>query len=150
MPPIPDHPCGERFCRKCDKFLPLGSFPNGQRRYVCRLHYTQAAKPGGGIAKKHSSSRRPKTIEPSVRVASQNVWHAAYTDAMKQFGFSGVALTQPEMRELFREEGIEIDRAYRVIPVDPYKPLRPWNARYKPSTPYRKKGDSDNFGRGWS
>uniref|UniRef100_A0A6U4XKB5 Uncharacterized protein n=1 Tax=Hemiselmis andersenii TaxID=464988 RepID=A0A6U4XKB5_HEMAN len=38
MSPIPDPPCGLRFCRQCNEFKPLSEFPAGKRRYQCRKH----------------------------------------------------------------------------------------------------------------
>jgi len=35
---VPDAPGGIRFCTACDNFLPVGEFPLGPRRYLCKTH----------------------------------------------------------------------------------------------------------------
>ena len=37
LPKLPDLN-NERFCRMCNKLLPLSHFPNGQRRFLCKSH----------------------------------------------------------------------------------------------------------------
>ncbi len=35
---------GRRFCRHCDKRLPVSAFPAGTRRYVCKAHLYELVK----------------------------------------------------------------------------------------------------------
>ena len=37
LPKLPDLN-GMRYCRMCNKLLPLSHFPNGQRRFICKPH----------------------------------------------------------------------------------------------------------------
>mmetsp|Transcript_32303 Transcript_32303/g.75210 ORF Transcript_32303/g.75210 Transcript_32303/m.75210 type:complete len:154 (-) Transcript_32303:15-476(-) len=106
MAPIPDSPCGLRFCRDCNEFKPIGEFPKGKRRYQCRKHVEERCK----------QWRRKAGVSKKVLA---RVWHAAYMDARAVFQRKVTKLSQADVAKLFAEDGIEPAVSFRALPVDP-------------------------------
>jgi hypothetical protein len=108
MAPIPDHPSGLRFCRKCAAHLPLGQFHAGVRRLECRIHALERA----ARYRKHSTPDAKKKVVARV-------WHAFWTDSRIVFGQKAVGLKQKDVRFLFELKGIDPDIKYRIVPKNP-------------------------------
>ena len=129
MIPIPDHPIGERFCRKCKLFLPLKDFFKGKkRRYECKVHSRGRPRKAPSKKQKLPSSEQASKTSPQQKAVAQ-VWHAAYTDCRSSFGQATVGMSQGELRDLFEALGAEASTAFRLVPIDPCKELTPGNAR---------------------
>lgn len=134
MIPIPDHPVGERFCRKCGVFLPLKDFFKGKkRRYECKVH--SRGRPRKAPSKKQKERERAEFVNssqgnPQKKNAIAQVWHAAYTDCRCSFGQATVGMSQAELRDLFKASGrAEPSTAFRLVPIDPCRALERENAR---------------------
>jgi hypothetical protein len=129
MIPIPDHPIGERFCRKCGLFLPLKDFFKGKkRRYECKVHSRGRPRKAPSKKQKLPSSEKTSKTSPQQKAVAQ-VWHAAYTDCRSSFGQATVGMSQAELRDLFEALGAEASTAFRLVPIDPCKELTTGNAR---------------------
>ena len=108
MPPIPDHPSGERFCRQCSSYLPISQFHCGVRRFECKKH-----------ALERFSRYRKKACPGAEKKAVGLVWHALWADSKMVFGQQKAGLTQADVRRLFAEKGIDPNPGWRVVPKDP-------------------------------
>mmetsp|Transcript_16956 Transcript_16956/g.40825 ORF Transcript_16956/g.40825 Transcript_16956/m.40825 type:complete len:178 (-) Transcript_16956:63-596(-) len=115
MAPIPDSPCGLRFCRDCNEFKPIGEFPKGKRRYQCRKHVEERCK----------QWRRRAGVSKNVLA---KVWHAAYMDARAVFQRKVTKLSQADVAKVFAEKGVEPSAEFRAVPVNPDEPISPENA----------------------
>jgi hypothetical protein len=108
MTPIPDHPNGLRFCRKCSSFLSLDQFHAGLRRHECRTHALERA-----------SRYRKNAIPDAKKKVVARVWHALWVDSKMVFGRQKAVLTQADVRHLFEKKGMEPNVNYRVVIKDP-------------------------------
>lgn len=108
MTPIPEHPDGSRFCRRCGCFLPISQFHAGVRRFECKRHALERA-----------GRYRKNTIPDASRRAVARVWHALWADSRIVFGRQKVGLTQADVKKLFKEKGVDPDLAWRVVPRNP-------------------------------
>mmetsp|Transcript_36177 Transcript_36177/g.91010 ORF Transcript_36177/g.91010 Transcript_36177/m.91010 type:complete len:128 (-) Transcript_36177:102-485(-) len=115
MAPIPDPPCGLRFCRDCNEFKPIGEFPAGKRRYQCRKHVEERCR----------QWRRRAGVSKKVLA---KVWHAAYMDARAVFQRKVTMLSQAGVARLFAEDGVEPSAEFRALPVNPDEAISPDNA----------------------
>ena len=132
MIPIPDHPSGERFCRKCGKFLPLEDFFKGKkRRYECKAHSRGRPRKAPAKRQRPRGTCQQASQSPKKKTnATARVWHAAYTDCRSSFGQHTVGMSQAELRELFESAGVEEPSTeFRLVPVDPCRALERGNAR---------------------
>eukprot|EP00283_Hemiselmis_rufescens_P008469 CAMPEP_0173433500 /NCGR_PEP_ID=MMETSP1357-20121228/10928_1 /TAXON_ID=77926 /ORGANISM="Hemiselmis rufescens, Strain PCC563" /LENGTH=126 /DNA_ID=CAMNT_0014398213 /DNA_START=83 /DNA_END=460 /DNA_ORIENTATION=+ len=109
MLPVPDHPSGIRFCRKCASFLPISEFHGGTtRRFECRRHALERAR-------KYRRNARPDPTRTSIA----RVWHALWADSRGVFGRQGAGLTKAEVVRLFADKGVRPDTSLRIVPRDP-------------------------------
>lgn len=109
MPPVPDHPSGSRFCRRCASFLPISEFHGGTvRRFECKKHALERAS-------RYRKNSRP---DPS-KTCIARVWHALWADSKAVFGRRGAGLTKAEVLRLFLDNGIQPHTSLRVVPRDP-------------------------------
>ncbi len=118
MAPIPDSPCGLRFCRQCNEFKPVSEFPAGKRRYQCRKHVQERCK----------ASRQKQNDGCGSKKAVARVWHAAYVDARAVFQRKVTKLSQADVAKLFAEDGVEPSAEFRALPVNPDEAISPHNA----------------------
>jgi len=119
---VPDPPGGVRWCTHCEDFIPLPKFPNGTRRYVCKMHMWNAIG-------KHSSK---KCMSDPRKRALHQVWGRAYTDA-RFFEQPRIAITQAEINEILTcsvADGIDKDgvEGVAIVPADPTKTLSASNS----------------------
>ena len=139
MTPVPDHPTGERFCKKCGVFLPLEKFFGGDdRRYECKMHYAlrrqnykgrrvPRSKPSDN---EHGLQKLSGMIsKPDPKKAALQIWHTAWADCRSIFGQMTVGMSQPELRRFFESSKCEPHLGIRVVPIDPHKSLTSGNAR---------------------
>uniref|UniRef100_A0A6U4XGF7 Uncharacterized protein n=1 Tax=Hemiselmis andersenii TaxID=464988 RepID=A0A6U4XGF7_HEMAN len=91
MSPIPDPPCGLRFCRQCNEFKPLSEFPAGKRRYQCRKH---AQERQADVAELF----RECDVEPCHRVLPADPLRALAGD-------NAVVVSREARKKLIREWG---------------------------------------------
>ena len=108
MQPIPDHPSGSRYCRKCSSFLPKSEFHCGVRRFECKKHALERA------------GRYRKDAHPDAdKKAVARVWRALWVDSKKVFGREKAGVTQADVRRLFEVKGMLPDLSWRVVPKNP-------------------------------
>ena len=119
MQPLPDPPCGMRFCRKCEEFLPISAFPNGPRRYRCRLHTVDYSNP----------KVKAKRLADPVQKAVYQIWQVSWEDSKFLMDKKGIRISQPEIRKIFHNLGIEPTLKHRIVPMKPRELLTPENVR---------------------
>ena len=119
LPPVPDLG-NRRFCRACEKTLPIEAFPAGTRRYLCRRHmYLRVKKP----------SKERALADPHKKLFWV-LWKRCWSDARRVFGQAGVGVTQGEIAAtlagLNASSGVVDDNTQHnlaVIPKDPTQPV---------------------------
>ena len=97
---------GKRYCRHCDKFLAIESFPAGPRRYVCRMHMYQRVK----------VPARLRVQADDKRCALSKLWDRCRTDS-KALGHTRIQITQHEIAEILEDKGIDL--TYAIVPAKP-------------------------------
>ena len=96
LAPVPDLD-GRRWCRHCDKTLPVALFPSGRRRYVCRKHVWQCVtKPSKIKSLQHGDKRRLGLL-----------WRCCWTDARQTFKQARVGIVQGDIDALLQD--LELD-----------------------------------------
>jgi hypothetical protein len=113
--PVPDQN-GMRFCRVCNKFLPIGMFPIGQRRYTCRPHIWKK------IGKKSKMRLHQK---PEKKLLSQ-MWVQCYKDS--RMLRVDIHMKQKDISMML--QGIQENErgGLCVLPKDPLSPISPENS----------------------
>ena len=106
---VPDFD-GRRYCRVCKDFLPLTSFPRGQRRFTCRTHLWQRV--GKRAQKKLFDKPRKKMLA--------RMWMRLWKDRCV-FGQTRVGLKQADLDALL---GDLHDRRVDQISILPVYPTR--------------------------
>ena len=112
----PDH-LGLRFCKNCNRFVPIQNFATGTRRFQCKRHAYIAVG-------RHSKAKM--MAKPQKR-ALNKVWIQAYLDAKRQFNQKRIDIKQAEIDKFVRANvDIEMDTksfyenlAISIVPVDP-------------------------------
>ena len=119
MAPIPDPPCGMRFCRKCNEFLPISEFYPGQRRYQCRSHTVSVRDP---------KVRVKRLSDPPKRAVCQ-IWQNSWEDSAILMEKKRIDITQAKVRKMFHDRGIEPTLKHRIVPLNPRALLTSENAK---------------------
>ena len=109
---------GRRFCRACEKVLPVADFPIGKRRYFCRhCSWLRTKKP-------YKDRIR---ADPHKQLAWK-LWKRCWTDAKTIFGQSHVAVKQGDIVELLeRVPEQRVASEIAILPKDPTQPVSPEN-----------------------
>ena len=86
LAPVPDLD-NRRFCRACATTLPVGAFPPGKRRYLCRRHvWLRVKKPS-----------KERALADPLRRLRWVLWRCCLDDAKTVFGHRRVALRQRDV-----------------------------------------------------
>ena len=109
-------PPGTRFCRMCNKAMPLDAFYTHIKRFVCRRHH--AERVGDAVA-------RRCTHDPSGVVATE-MW-SALTASRDVLGYDHVNYDIKDIHALVLHSGLPFGMRLRAIPIDPGQPMRPRN-----------------------
>ncbi len=104
---------GMRFCRTCNKLIPLDQFARGKRRYQCITHFRKIRS---GLA-----------VGTSDRRMYNSIRSRAYQD-MRLFGQTSMGLGVKQIRELLTPAQMADFSAYCIIPKDPAVPMARENA----------------------
>ncbi len=105
---------GERFCSKCDHFLPLDQFrKTGKRLFMCLPHLRERA--------------RIETMGTLPKHAFNNLRCKARPD-MFEFGHTKMEIKRKEVIEMLTEEQITNFRDYCLMPRRPDRPLSMFNS----------------------
>mmetsp|Transcript_41504 Transcript_41504/g.96895 ORF Transcript_41504/g.96895 Transcript_41504/m.96895 type:complete len:164 (-) Transcript_41504:31-522(-) len=118
---VPDHPSVGRWCKGCQTFLPIDSFPPGRRRFKCKKH----CRPSIRASSKDSLRERMQRMTPEKK-ALWRMWHYAYTDSKALFCIDRgekPSLKQADIKAACEELGVEASEQLRVVPVCPSKPV---------------------------
>jgi hypothetical protein len=126
MAAVPDHPTAGRWCKDCSAFLPLEQFPEGDRRFKCKMHIWHVQR----------ALREKKKHGDPVERALYVMWNYAYADSRAAFLGSRpapepgepVILIKSEIDKLCQRSGLQPSRETRVVPIDASNPLRLENA----------------------
>ena len=120
----PDH-LGLRFCKNCNRFVPIQNFATGTRRFQCNLHAYIAVG-------RHSKAKM--MAKPQKR-ALNKVWIQAYCDSKRQFNQTRIDIKQAEIDTIVRanvdaktDKSIYENLAISIVPVDPTQILSVSNA----------------------
>ena len=150
---VPDAPGGIRFCTACDNFLPVGEFPLGPRRYLCKTHMWARA------GKKAKSKRMADTN----KMILFRLWGKAYDDSKRfnrawktvdhteaqSINHAQISITQREIEQLLYmatnyasmevyDNHREFAKRIAVVPVNPNEVLSLCNAALVPNTVKRQ------------
>ena len=89
LAPVPDLD-NRRFCRACATTLPVGAFPPGKRRYLCRRHvWLRVKKPS-----------KERALADPLRRLVDRLWKRGWDDARTVFGHPRVALLQGDIAKV--------------------------------------------------
>jgi hypothetical protein len=130
LPAVPDYN-GVRFCKACNKFLPICEFPNGQKRYTCKTHLW--LRVGSKAAKRLLANPRKKLLT--------HMWTQCYKDLRRLARCLGLdaldksqMLTQADIGSMLdasadlEREGSQLPDPMAVLPVNLMEPLSTTNA----------------------
>ena len=98
----------ERYCRRCDRMLPLSSFMRGQKRFCCRTHFYEMQR---STRRTPRSRKRGEEISPEIRAIQ-------YARKLARNTFAGydLTVTADDARNA-------IKHARCIVPCDPEAPL---------------------------
>ena len=105
--------CSVRYCRKCQKSLPLHQFAPGEVRYFCSEHLREILR----WYRQGDQSRR----------AVSNLRVKCWTDKAT-FGQAHVDLSCQDIRDMMTPDQIESFSQYAIVPKDPTQTLSATNA----------------------
>ena len=114
LAPVPDVD-GRRWCRHCDKTLPVALFPSGRRRYICRKH----------VWERVTKLSTQLSMQDPQRSRLWLLWKRCWTDARTVFKQTRVGIVQGDIEALLR--GVQGD-GVSVMPADPTRVLCTKNA----------------------
>lgn len=99
---------GMRYCRKCEKLLPLDKFKLGQRRFMCKLHIRERVK-------MYTRGDRDRN---AVFTIKQRAW----VD-MHYFKQARLNMTPKELISILTDEHKDHPLHWALMPVDPEQPI---------------------------
>lgn len=105
-----------KYCKLCDKQLPLESFRPRCRRLLCREHLRAMAR-----------QYLQRVYNNPERTASTRLWDCCYRDCAA-FGYSKVNLTLKDILRFFEGRNLTDYAKVCLVPLDPTQPLSADNA----------------------
>jgi hypothetical protein len=102
-----------RFCRMCDKLMPIASFAIGKRRYLCIDH--------------HRALKREDVLGTPEKRAFNSLRCRARRD-MVMFGHPRMEMGMKQLLSMLSAEQIAEYTKYSLVPIVPSKPLTKDNA----------------------
>ena len=125
--PVPDID-NKRWCRACQKMLPVSAFPTGKRRYLCRKHmWTRCSK-----------SHKERKMSDSRKWNVYRLWRRCWEDSRVSFGQSRISLIERDISKLICIGTIhvpnntdiidKVSNHFAIMPLDPLLVLSPENS----------------------
>lgn len=107
---------GHRFCKQCNKLLPLSAFYKNTSTYSCRAHHYLAVKKSRA---NQYVNNRPWYL---AELSWNNFFKRAYT-----FGYSKLRLDKKDVSCIIKHLNLPLHIYPSILPIDPTLPLRPRN-----------------------
>ena len=105
---LPEQESGMRFCKACNKLLPLNQFRADKRKYTCISHLRAA--------------KRHQVLGTHKKRAFNSLRCRARQD-MLTFGHKYMMISRKQVTEMLSDEHMAHFPQYGLIPIRPDKPL---------------------------
>jgi hypothetical protein len=97
----------QRFCREWNKKIPIECFSNGQKRFICKKHFSSRT----------AAKCRQNRIQIAGKVSAERAWNMCYRDS-KKFPTIKMNLTQKEILNIWQEANLSSDIPFIILPVN--------------------------------